>query len=303
MKDYREVYRSLRVKTMVLFITLTCMASTSVRAQVSNLFFALDDSQFDYLHYNRIRQRFDSAMVDVTVGEFRIEHNTKIDWLTWSPLPEEDFESEWRGVGDDYWISSHCRTRNFIVPSGEVFLSFYRELAAHPFVYPETIPNLPKTIDRYWYVGKGLIRGESEFRIQVVRARDNTVLCTIDSVGVFVNPSSDFASRYGTEPNRMNHRVKLSKSLSGDTVYMRLVPHRSAVSSARLSCTQFSTPHNLSATREYSDSSLSTVTTQEYEVALERFKIRAKQYADSLNSTGKPQPLRFKREEWGRESK
>ncbi|MGC8957961.1 MAG: hypothetical protein ACP5LT_09100 [Candidatus Kapaibacteriota bacterium] len=93
----------------------------------------------------------------------------------------------------------------------------------------------------------------SEWVVQLVRASDNQVLWTIDSVGFLPNNNCPYAIAYGIQPYRINHIRNLPDEFSGIDVYIRISIRRWGPTTFGMLLAPVVARANLSAFQEYAE--------------------------------------------------
>lgn len=77
----------------------------------------------------------------------------------------------------------------------------------------------------FWVAPEGTISDQREFVVQLRDAESDSVLVTIDSVGILPNQERRLVPRYGTDPTPYNH-VRVLPPLGSGRAYIQIVPRR-----------------------------------------------------------------------------
>ncbi len=231
MKTYKPQHRISMAAILLLFCCLHTSNAT-LSAHVADAVFAIQPDNVKYLRYLRYENTFDTATVSYTFGEIRLMYNGQVQ-----KIPLSTFSGELKAItgamtqGEDATLLPLGTSTTFTIPSDHpAEVAFYREMAG--YVPCGTLrPGEPgggsgTWEDNHWAVGAGRIPDVTEWVLHIVRASDDKVVGTLDSVGVRPNPSTIFANYYGTTPGRMNHVRTIPSGLAGTTVYLRVSPRR-----------------------------------------------------------------------------
>jgi hypothetical protein len=192
--------------------------------------FAISDEDFRWLHYARIENTFDSATVFCNYGEFSIINGNERNNLHFDIVDINKYQ--WfQGdtvQGEDSIFLEKTRTNTFSYsPDSEI--SFFRELSIElpcNVEFPsDNTDNLP------WYakpfiVPRNTILDDSEWRLELRRASDKTLLHTIDSVGILRNENLIIAPHFGTDVVKMNHQRLLPSNYANIPVFLCISARR-----------------------------------------------------------------------------
>ncbi len=86
-------------------------------------------------------------------------------------------------------------------------------------------PYLDRWRNVFWVVPESTITDQREFVVQLCDAESDSVLVSIDSVGVLPNGDRKLVPRYGTDPTPYSH-VRALPSLGSRRAYIQIVPRR-----------------------------------------------------------------------------
>jgi hypothetical protein len=248
-----------------------------------------------YLRYNVISNNFDSASVFVMVGEFAIQNGQSSVKLPLSIIQDGIVLSGDSTNGRDNTLASVARTKVFTIPSSGT-VTFFRELGVTNNPCANNSEDPPSGPNRHWLMGVGRIPERTEFILELVDASNNIAYGTLDSVGVLPNPSTNYVIRYGTYPDKMNHTRTLPNGHTGDSAYIRIVPIRDSVTPSGMLIRQVYTWANMSAIREYSDSSLVKIQPSLNDSTQHLYWLDIKKYYDSVYTQTGHLPIRLVRE-------
>jgi hypothetical protein len=200
---------------------------------LSNMILPFSPEDVSFLRYVNIVNRFDTAFVDYTAGEFTVVSGQNKNRI---PFLASFDEYSWIGgdslqQGEDTNLMDHTKTINFTIPQNST-ITFFRKMYALITCGKAGPPEDPDGggtgdwRDMLWHCGKNRIPDKSEFVIQLVNSTNNQVVFTIDSVGVDPNPNSNIAQRYGLNNTVMNHSVAIPSNLWGTNCNIRISPRR-----------------------------------------------------------------------------
>lgn len=210
--------------------------------------FAISPNDVRCLQYATIRNVFDSAYVQFTVGELRLRAGNTCRSI---PLALDQFEPNLQVQGDgsqgrDHLLASKLVSTSFELPLHDATLEFFRMIRVQRGCIergsadqPQSGDNPSSPVDWNFCPGVAALTDTTSLAIELVRESDGLVLVTLDSVCVRSIDHSRFASLSGTNPATMNRSVVLPSSVLGERVYVRLVPYRNGV-----------TPYGCAAYRE-----------------------------------------------------
>ncbi len=271
----------------VLALSLWLFSAVEAEAQLSSAFFAVRPEQMRYLRYDRIVNEFDSAVVSITVGEFKVSSETNTLLLPLFVVPTDSVVNGIGSVVRDNSIAARMRTEPFAIPTSTFNVTFFRELLGTNNLCALPGNSGSTGIDKHWTLGSNKVAERTEFIIEMVRQSDGAVICTVDSVGVLPNPTTSIIQRYGTFPDHMNHSRTLSGVSYSDSAYFRIVPARDTLTPFGFRASQMSMYVNLSAIREYSDSALTKLNSVDSDSLQHLYYLDLKQYYDStIAATG-----------------
>jgi len=226
-------------------------------------YFAFNPESRSHLTYYVIENRFDSAYVSLTVGEFALRVGSNVHRLqprTDSLHPSVYFQAD-SVQGRDNLLASVLRTSSFEIPSEPTSVSFFRMARAKSTCsstgtggsssQPQTGDSPASILDWHFKPGKDVLLDDTWFTIELVRASDDSVLTVLDSTGMRNKPNSRFADVYGTFPFSVYRTVALPSSMLGVVAYLRVVPHRTGPTPYGCTAHLYSSWLNLSATNGY----------------------------------------------------
>lgn len=175
-------------------------------------------ADYEYLQHYTVLNVFDSVSVSYVVGEFRVgngsaERRVPLDTL----LKTDATLVNSGGEGSQSVLSAVLRTKPVTIDTSDTYIRFHRELRARA-VDPQTLQSTSawKFDDR------------SEFLLHIVRASDDVVLYTIDSVGIDSTSSyqSGQTPLFGTQVAQWCRDVAIPGGLAGTAVYFRIEPRQ-----------------------------------------------------------------------------
>lgn len=223
---------SVRFLTIVfLFCGSACPAQT-VSTHVQDAVFSIRPGSEQYLRYLRYENLFDTATVACTFGEIRLIAGSSIRYIPLSTFAGElKVTTGATGQGEDPVLLPLGTSKPFTIPAeAGVQIGFYRDMEAYiPCGTDRSGPSGGGSgtwEDNHWAVGAGRVQDRTEWVVQIVRADNDKVVGTLDSVGVLPNPATMTVQRYGTIPDRTNHVRPVPSALAGTTVYLRVSPRR-----------------------------------------------------------------------------
>jgi len=215
----------------ILFVILTGMLSSiTVYSQFKTGIFPVHDYEQKFLRYNTYYNEFDSAGVIAKIGEFTVNSggNTLLIPLQFSEETRSVTGSSNQGI--DSILMNAGFSKSFILPSSSCSISFfrwYRVVAIPPNSgkFKDTIYT-NNSYDQYWNVGVGKVIDTSIFVVRLVRSSNNSIIATIDSVGVVANLTTTYLQRFGTNPDSLYNMVSLTGLPTNDSVRFQIVPIR-----------------------------------------------------------------------------
>jgi hypothetical protein len=287
---------------LLLILCINCIQSGSMYAgtNIDNAVFSIRPNNVDYLRYLHIQNQFDSAIVGYTIGEFRIISSGNESKIALSSFPNEftDIEGD-STIGIDPILLPLTRTASFTLPSsGEV--KFYRELMVTgipcntEYKGGSTGGGTGGWQDAHWIIGSHKILDQTEFVVEIIRESDNTIIGTIDSVGVLPNPATKLALRYGTEPDSINHHCLLPSGYGGTKVYLRVSPRRNGPTPYGLVMRKITSWVSLSTLFERSPTSILKCSHSDLDTLRTRYVNEVIDYSDSVKLATGSLPGNFK---------
>jgi hypothetical protein len=185
---------------------------------------------YEYLQHYTLLAAFDSAVVSYVFGEVQVgsaggSRRIRLDTL----LQLDSMLYNGPGLGVQTTLMAALRTRSFVIDSSDETLWFHRELRSRNF---SGITNAFTSAWRFMDV--------TEFVVQIVDDSSNSVLATVDSVGLDSTAANGTGNPpyYGTNVATWSRSASLPQDVHGHTVYVRVVPKRYG-----------STPYGLTASR------------------------------------------------------
>lgn len=175
-------------------------------------------ADYDYLQHYSVMNVFDSVAVSYVVGEFRVgnsvaERRVHLDTL----LRLDSMVVNTGGAGVQTTLAGRLRSEVVTLTPGDSTIRFHRELRARAVEpYGMRATAAWKFDDR------------SEYVVQIVRASDNVVLATIDSVGIdsTTTYSTQMTPLYGTAVAQWCRQVSVPNGTSGVPIYFRIEPRQ-----------------------------------------------------------------------------
>lgn len=192
-----------------------------------------------YLWYFSIMNTFDTCLVEYIMGEVALRSPSRSQ-LVYLRVRQDERRGQCIHGRDEQGIDSvlqaRCTSYPFVIPDS-ARISFFRVLQGAVLCGKgRGEPRLPldsvlqpvphNTVEKSWTLYPYCIHDRSEFVIQLVRAEDDSVLLTLDSIGVEPNPDHPVPRRYGTAPDTRTRDVALPEAVWNLTAYLRVSPRR-----------------------------------------------------------------------------
>jgi len=206
---------------VAVFVTLAvCGTPKAARAQQQPPIFAVWPADCDWLRYVNYDVEYDYARVLYVFGEVKVIRGDNTSRVVISHAIREDTViNGTESRGDHQELASFSRTENFVIPShGSV--SFYRFLKTKCVRFDKTILDINVAIRSAWD-----ITDTTQFVVYLVRASDNAILSTLDSVGTFAKTPKDTGDmRFGTRPRSAIINCALPERDAGTMAYLEIMP-------------------------------------------------------------------------------
>ncbi|GIV22227.1 MAG: hypothetical protein KatS3mg039_1347 [Candidatus Kapaibacterium sp.] len=201
-----------------------------------------------FLRYHYITSAYDSVTLDYQIGEFWVRTRQgqwkPICWAIPHVLGEPSFGWPYRVItdtaqGDAQSLLPYLQSEPFdreLLDS----IRFYRVFRIGVDCRVSMDPIGADTLDlppgdgspladhwrnTFWVAPEGTISDQREFVVQLRDAESDSVLVTVDSVGILPNAERRLVPRYGTDPTPYNH-VRVLPPLGSGRAYIQIVPRR-----------------------------------------------------------------------------
>ena len=229
MKNYK-----IKILFHLILIILYSNSALQAGCDFNNAFFALSDNNWKFLHYFKFTNNFDTVTVNYEIGEFKISNinNTITPFIKDLNINSNFWIMGDSLQGEDLILLPKSRTETFNYFSGSQ-ISFFRMMSvmvpcwatfegegaggSGGGSYQDAVFNVG---------GANRIMDDNEWVLQLVRASNNQVLFSIDSVGINQNHNSVIAQYYGTQPDHINRSVNLPDNFASIPVYLRISTRR-----------------------------------------------------------------------------
>lgn len=234
----------------------------------------------DFLQYYYIWNQFDSSTVMYEFGEVTFLDGAVRQNIPLSGLIKKGQQlqgSEVQGISTD--LEEIARTEKFTIP-GEGEIQWFGRLQSFRTPCDGSgagyEPNKP--------VPNWGIVDRTEFVVQLLDATSNTVLATLDSIGV--NPTGTVPpvvdTRYGTHIERVKHSAVIPASYTGKVVYVRISPRRYGPTPYGLTISKYTSWINLSA--EYDSIGIEQIPLSETAILRDIWFTKLIEYCDSIKT-------------------
>lgn len=201
-----------------------------------------------FLRYHYITSSYDSVTLHYQIGEFWV-HTRQGQWkpICWAiphVLGDPRFGWPYRVItdtaqGDAQSLLPYLQSEPFERESLDS-IRFYRVFRLGVSCHVSMDPIGADTLDlppgdgnpladrwrnTFWVAPEGTISDQREFVVQLRDAESDSVLVTVDSVGILPNAERRLVPRYGTDPTPYNH-VRVLPPLGSGRAYIQIVPRR-----------------------------------------------------------------------------
>lgn len=231
------------MKKILLFVFLFSSISLFADCTNGNILTNVRPENGRFLINLAYQNFFGEAYVACDMEEFRVNTGNSTQHICFK-LGSNLYEGlKMRGdsvPGIDNKLSSISSTESFTYPKGSNLEYFCRmgtfvgcgDTEDPPTPHYDSKGNLIDQAqilppeDIRWLIGKGKIKDNTSWTIHLCDSLTGEVLATIDSCGVNQNPNSDYAQKFGKEPNKFNHSYTLPDNFAGRHVYINIVVRR-----------------------------------------------------------------------------
>jgi hypothetical protein len=266
-------------KTMKRFIMLVLIASTyTLSAQTIIFDHRVEDR--DFLQYYYIWNQFDSSTVMYEFGEVTFLHTAERQNIPLSRFikKRQQLQGEsTQGISTD--LEGLARTEDFTIQGEGEIHWFGRLQSFRTPCYGVGEGHEPNKPTPNW----GVV-DRTEFVVQLVDAGSNTVLATLDSVGV--NPTATAPpfvdTRYGNNIEKVTRSYKIPAIYSGKVVYVRISPRRYGPTPYGLAISKYSSWLNLTA--EYDSTGTSQIPLSATDSLRDMWFTQLLDYCDSVKA-------------------
>lgn len=201
-----------------------------------------------FLRYHSITSAYDSVTLHYQIGEVWV-HTRQGQWkpICWAiphVLGDPRFGWPYRVItdtaqGDAQSLLPYLQSEPFERESLDS-IRFYRVFRLGVSCHVNMDPIGADTLDlppgdgnpladrwrnTFWVAPEGTISDQREFVVQLRDAESDSVLVTVDSVGILPNAERRLVPRYGTDPTPYNH-VRVLPPLGSGRAYIQIVPRR-----------------------------------------------------------------------------
>jgi len=201
-----------------------------------------------FLRYHYITSSYDSVTLDYQIGEFWVRTRQgqwkPICWIIPRALDVSRIDWPYRVItdtaqGDAQSLLPYLQSEPFERESLDS-IRFYRVFRLGVSCQVSMDPIGADTLDlppgdgnpladrwrnTFWVAPEGTISDQREFVVQLRDAESDSVLVTIDSVGILPNQERRLVPRYGTDPTPYNH-ARVLPPLGSGRAYIQIVPRR-----------------------------------------------------------------------------
>lgn len=189
----------------------------SVSGKAGDTLFNYRESDAIYLRYLTSVNSFDSASVVYSLGELQLTGSSSSRRIPFDDsiliATEGRLNPNVQGIQTS--LLPYARSKTFTIASTEDSLRYYRCL---------TIANIDTLLRR---TSSWRCQDRTEYVLQLVRSSNDSVLATIDSVGLDSTMSiSDTLKAFGTSVGAWCRSYNVNTSDKGFSVYLQLVPKR-----------------------------------------------------------------------------
>ncbi len=222
------------VFAIVIVYSIGSYASFAAVVDADSALAGVTPQDHNFLRYFYFKNQFDSAMVSYRFGEVKlIVNDTARRVYLSSLLAENSFVQGDSIQGVMSNLLGYSRTENFIMPASGT-ISYYAHLSTLRLPCDANIDTSNKGGgcdeatygDSRWLVGVNKIQDRTEFVVQLLRASDDAVLATYDSLGIAPNPNCIYADVYGSSAGFTKHSFAIPVGYQSEPAYLRISPRR-----------------------------------------------------------------------------
>lgn len=198
-------------------------------------FFAISTNDRRCLRYAVVRNVFDSAYVQFTIGELRVQTDNTVRRIPFE-LEEVGGQTMVQGTpmqGRDMSLAAFLHSAPFDVPQQGGNIGFFRMVRVQRGCIergsadePQAGDDPKSAVDWNFCPGLNVLHDTTAVTIELVRVDDGAVVATLDSVVVRSTANSRFASLTGSAPTTVNRSIPIPAQAYGQRVMVRIVPYR-----------------------------------------------------------------------------
>ncbi|MBU3741551.1 MAG: hypothetical protein FGM24_04620 [Candidatus Kapabacteria bacterium] len=224
-----------QANTLVAVLMLLGVMPAAAQTFYNDPFFAISTNDRRCLRYAVVRNVFDSAYVQFTIGELRVQTDN-VERRVPFELEEVGGQTMVQGnamQGRDTSLAALLQSAPFDVPQQGGSIEFFRMVRVQRGCIERGSSDEPQqgddpknAVDWNFCPGLNVLHDTTAVTIELVRVDDGAVVATLDSVVVRSTANSRFASLTGSAPTTVNRRIPIPVQAFGQRVIVRIVPYR-----------------------------------------------------------------------------